>query len=88
MAEGLVAQETIKLGGRRIVGGEKTNIKDHAWQVALNIKTPEGTFLCGGSIVAQKWVLTAAHCIESGTTSADVRAKAGATNYITAGTWT
>ena len=88
LAEGLVAQETIKLGGRRIVGGEKTDIKDHPWQVALNIKTPEGTFLCGGSIIAQKWVLTAAHCIEPGTKSADVKAKAGATNYITAGTWT
>ena len=35
-----------------------------------------------------KWVLTAAHCIEPGTKSGDVKAKAGATNYITAGTWT
>lgn len=84
----LVAQEPIKLGGRRIVGGEKTDIKDHPWQVALNINTPEGTYLCGGSIIAQRWVLTAAHCIEPGTKSANVKAKAGATNYITAGTWT
>ncbi len=80
--------EAIKLGGRRIVGGEKTDIKDHPWQVALNIKTPEGTFLCGGSIIAQRWVLTAAHCIEPGTKSANVKAKAGATNYVTSGTWT
>ena len=83
-----LAQETIKLGGRRIVGGEKTDIKDHPWQVALDIKTPEGTFLCGGSIIAQKWVLTAAHCIEPGTKSGDVRAKAGATNYTSSGNWT
>ena len=80
--------ETIKLGGRRIVGGEKTDIKDHPWQVALNIKTPEGTYLCGGSIIAQRWVLTAAHCMEPGTKSENVKAKAGATNYISAGTWT
>jgi secreted trypsin-like serine protease len=87
-ADKLLAQETIKLGGRRIVGGEKTDIKDHPWQVALNIKTPEGTFLCGGSIIAQKWVLTAAHCIEPGTKSGNVRAKAGATNYTSGGNWT
>jgi hypothetical protein len=67
--------ETIKLGGRRIVGGEKTDIKDHPWQVALNIKTPEGTYLCGGSIIAQRWVLTAAHCISRAQTG-DVKAKA------------
>ena len=39
------------------------------------------------SIIAQKWVLTAAHCIERGTKSGDVKAKAGATNYATLGTW-
>jgi secreted trypsin-like serine protease len=59
MAVPLLAQETIKLGGRRIVGGEKTDIKQHPWQVALTI----GRSLCGGSIIAQKWVLTAAHCV-------------------------
>ena len=88
LAEVLVAQETIKLGGRRIVGGEKTDIKNHPWQVALNIKTPDGTLLCGGSIIAQRWVVTAAHCIEPGTNPGDVKAKAGATNYVTDGSWT
>ncbi len=88
LAAGPAAQEAIKLGGRRIVGGEKTDIKDHPWQVALNINTPEGASLCGGSIIAQRWVLTAAHCIEPGTKSGDVKAKAGATNYITTGAWT
>jgi hypothetical protein len=32
------AQEEIRPDGRRIVGGEKTDIKRHPWQVALNIK--------------------------------------------------
>jgi trypsin len=88
VAEVVPAQETIKLGGRRIVGGEKTDIKQHPWQVALNIKRSDGTYLCGGSIIAQKWVLSAAHCFYPASPSDTTKAKAGATNYITGGTWT
>jgi len=57
------AQETIKPGGSRIVGGKRTDIKDNPWQVALIVTQSDGlSYLCGGSIIAQKWVLTAAHC--------------------------
>jgi trypsin len=72
------AQEPIKPPKRRIVGGEKTDIKHHPWQVALQTG---GVFSCGGSIIAERWVLTAAHCFLASKRSADWRAKAGATNY-------
>jgi hypothetical protein len=36
---------------------------------------------------ADRWVLTAAHCFHSSTKGAEARAKAGATNYSTQGTW-
>lgn len=68
---------------RRIVGGERTDIKEHPWQVALEI---EGA-LCGGSIIAHKWILTAAHCFGEATQPKGVRAKAAASNYRTGGGW-
>jgi len=69
---------------RRIVGGEPTDINEHPWQVALQFR---GDFFCGGSIIARKWILTAAHCFQSSSASNDWRAKTGATNYATAGSW-
>lgn len=81
------AQDEVKPFKRRIVGGEKTDIKQHPWQVALNVKIDGKTYLCGGSIIAHRWVLTAAHCFRPSTGAGDVRAKAGVTDYVAAGTW-
>jgi len=84
-AEGvLLAQETIKPLNRRIVGGERTDIKQHPWQVALQV---QGNFSCGGSIIAETWVLTAAHCFLNSKQANDWRVKAGATNYASGGPW-
>ncbi|KAE8742007.1 hypothetical protein FOCC_FOCC012448 [Frankliniella occidentalis] len=46
----------------RIVGGEDTSIQDAPYQVAINIG---GRFICGGSILSRKWILTAAKCIKN-----------------------
>ena len=85
--ETALAQEEIKLGGRRIVGGVKTDIRKHPWQVALTISGPDGNFLCGGSIIANKWVLTAAHCFVASDTSRSIKAKTGATDLVKQGRW-
>src|SRR5262245_22267851 len=68
----------------RIVGGVPTDIKEHPWQVALDVNGA----LCGGSIIAQNWVLTAAHCFGDARQLNNVRAKAGTTNRKTGGAWT
>src|SRR5580704_7936002 len=83
----LFAQEEIRLGGRRIVGGEPAEIKDHPWQIAINIRRMDGTYLCGGSYISNKWVLSAAHCFRASDTIDSMKIKAGATNYIDQGTW-
>jgi secreted trypsin-like serine protease len=82
-----VAQDEIKPAGRRIVGGEKTDIKQHPWQVALNIRVADRIYLCGGSIIADRWVLTAAHCFNRSTHPKKVRAKTAVNNYQTQGVW-
>lgn len=50
--------------GPRIVGGVPVPITEAPWQVAVE---GDGSTLCGGSLIAANWVLTAAHCIGSAT---------------------
>ncbi|KAJ8726723.1 hypothetical protein PYW08_015120 [Mythimna loreyi] len=45
---------------RRIVSGRNTSITAVPWQVSLREKTYP---ICGGSVVTDVWLLTAAHCL-------------------------
>lgn len=48
----------------QIVGGVPVPITEAPWQVAV---VGNGSTLCGGSLIASNWVLTAAHCIGTAT---------------------
>ncbi|XP_066144717.1 transmembrane protease serine 9-like [Euwallacea fornicatus] len=63
--------------GLRIVGGEVAQRNSFPYQVALIINN---SGFCGGSIISNSWVLTAAHCISS---TSSVQVIAGAHNPST-----
>jgi secreted trypsin-like serine protease len=46
-----------------VLGGKKTKIAAYPHSILLSI-TCETTYICGGSILNQNLVLTAAHCLE------------------------
>ncbi|KAL0972693.1 hypothetical protein UPYG_G00193570 [Umbra pygmaea] len=46
----------------RIVGGQNADVGEFPWQVSLHIKNMG--HVCGGSIINQQWLVTAAHCVQ------------------------
>merc|ERR1712083_447898 len=47
---------------QRIVNGQAAAEFSWPWMARLSIKYSSGTYQCGGSLIADQWILTAAHC--------------------------
>merc|ERR1712168_645162 len=45
----------------KIVGGEEAEPNQWPWIVALFV---DNAWFCGGSLISENWVLTAAHCVD------------------------
>ncbi len=68
----------------KIIGGQGVNLGEFPWMVALINKDGDFQF-CGGSLIADRWVLTAGHCFfnrqnQQDTFATDVRIIVGAIN--------
>ncbi|XP_023142748.3 coagulation factor IXa [Amphiprion ocellaris] len=57
---------------KRIVGGQEVVPGEIPWQVAL-VAHPSGQLFCGGSILGERWIITAAHCLAEAQGSFSVR---------------
>lgn len=61
-----------------IIGGKETETAKWPWMAAVNFvssaQDTHSSLICGGTLIAPRWVLTAAHCV---TSLGDIRLHAG-----------
>lgn len=49
-------------GKGRILYGNETNMNEYPWQISMWIGK---SHFCGGTLIAEEWVVTAAHCVDA-----------------------
>ncbi|KAL4966139.1 serine protease [Aspergillus stella-maris] len=69
-------------GAENIVGGDDATIEEYPYQIAL---LSSGSLICGGSIISNQYVVTAAHCTD-GSSARSLSIRAGSTNHASGGT--
>merc|ERR1712013_483872 len=48
----------------RVVNGDQAELGSHPWAVSLERES--GAYFCGGSIISNRYIVTAAHCVTKG----------------------
>ena len=63
-SESLKTGPRTNMGDEKIVGGTVAASNEFPWQAFIQVEMFSGNiFACGGSLIADQWVLTAAHCL-------------------------
>ncbi|CAH0668671.1 unnamed protein product [Spodoptera exigua] len=65
----------------QIIGGRPTSVQRHPYQVSMVLN---GNSFCGGFIISQDYVLTAAHCVQN-TSPTAIRLRVGSTRRDSGG---
>ncbi|VVD04224.1 unnamed protein product, partial [Leptidea sinapis] len=60
----LIYLQGLTEGTNKIVGGYETTAEDFPYQAYVLVKSGRYTTYCGGSIINEEYVLTAAHCVD------------------------
>ena len=74
----------IKGGRSRIVGGQEASIKEYPWMVSLRyLPWSYNKNWCGASLISDRWILSAFHCLQDRDNASDWRAFLGEHDYDT-----
>ncbi|OWF48483.1 neurotrypsin-like [Mizuhopecten yessoensis] len=59
--------QNIPVVSRKIVGGQAANSGSWPWQASIRMTLPNGhsDHFCGGTLIHEEWVVTAAHCFDT-----------------------
>lgn len=70
----------------KIFGGQKAAAGADPWQVGVIPRVLDNVMAyCGGALIAPTWVVTAAHCVDNGTSPLAIQVYAGSINQDTGG---
>jgi len=63
---------------RRVVGGQNSQVNEYPWMALLRLASSASyRFFCGGSLINNGWVVTAAHCIYPGLSASSLQIRLG-----------
>lgn len=73
----ILARPKLAPSGLKIVGGYTIDITEAPYQVSLQYYN---SHICGGSIIDEKWIMTAAHCTD-GSKAENFQVRVGSAQY-------